>query len=78
MRGRSRPLVMKEVPVFDGHDGVDQHQRKFRKRYHVPFLAARRKIFEQRILGEGEYTVSAFDREYPAKQNLLAGPLKFS
>ena len=29
-------------------------------------------------LGEGEYTVSAFDREYPAKQNLLAGPPTFS
>jgi len=29
-------------------------------------------------LGEGDYTLSAFDREYPSKQNLLAGPRKFS
>ena len=29
-------------------------------------------------LGEGDYTVSAFDREYPAKQTLLAGPQRFS
>jgi hypothetical protein len=29
-------------------------------------------------LGAGEYVLSAFDRQYPVKQNLLAGPRKFS
>jgi len=29
-------------------------------------------------LGEGEYSLSALDAEYPAKQNVLAGPQRFS